>query len=107
MAGLFSTLCKAEVKIKLPELNVKAKFFAQFHITSQKSNYNVIFGQDSPWELGTNLDFQSNYVGWKESKIPMKSINCKVRTNFSIQISDVIKSAAKELRKFSYVKWQI
>ena len=44
MAGSFLTLCKAEVKIEFPKLNVMAHIFAQFHITSQKSNYNVIFG---------------------------------------------------------------
>ena len=43
MAGfLFLTLCKAEVKIKLPELKFTAHIFAPFHVTSQKSNYNVI-----------------------------------------------------------------
>ena len=42
--GSFSTLCEAEVKIKLPELNFTAHIFAPFNVTSQKSNYNVIFG---------------------------------------------------------------
>ena len=69
MAGSFSTLCKAEVKIKLPKLNFTAHIFAPFHITSQKSNYDVIFGQDLLCELGMNLDFQNNFVGWKETKI--------------------------------------
>ena len=40
----FLTLCEAEVKTKLPELNFTAHIFAPFHVTSQKSNYNVIFG---------------------------------------------------------------
>ena len=54
MAKSFMTLCKAKVKIKHPELNVMAHIFTPFHITSQKSNYNVIFGRDLLQELGIN-----------------------------------------------------
>ena len=44
----------------------------------------MIFGQKLLQELGINLDFQNNFVGWKETKIPMKSIDYKMRTNFAI-----------------------
>ena len=57
MAGSFLTLCKAEDKIKLPELNVMAHIFAPYYVISQKSNYNVIYDQDLQHELGINLDF--------------------------------------------------
>ena len=66
----FLTSCKAEVKIKLPELNVTAHIFALFHVTSQRSNYSVIFDQDLLRELGINLDFQNNFVSWKEPRYP-------------------------------------
>ena len=46
MAGSVLTSCKAEVKSKLPELNVTAYILVPLHITSQKRNYNVIFGKD-------------------------------------------------------------
>ena len=59
MAGSFSTSYEAEVKIKLPELNLTHHIFAPFHIIIQKSNYDVIFDQDLPRELGINLDFQN------------------------------------------------
>ena len=32
MAGSFLTLCEAEAKIKLPELNFTAHIFAPFHL---------------------------------------------------------------------------
>ena len=57
ITGSFSTLCEAEVKIKLSELNFTAHVFAPFHVTSQKSNYNVILGRDLLREQGINLDF--------------------------------------------------
>ena len=71
MAGSLMTSCEAEVKIKLTELIFTAHVFAPFRITSQKSNYDVIFGRDLLRELEEiNLDFQNNFVGWKDNKIP-------------------------------------
>ena len=87
MAGSFSKLGKTDIKIKVPRLNVMAHIFAPFHISGQKSNYNVSFGWDLLWEYGINLDFQNNFVAWKETKIPLKSVNCNMRTNFAIQDS--------------------
>ena len=75
IAGSFPTSCKAEVNIILPELNFMTHIFAPFHVISKKSNCNVPFGQYLLRELGINLDFQNNFVGWKETKIAMKSIN--------------------------------
>ena len=46
MAWAFLTSRKTEVKRKLPKLNVTVHIFALFHISSKKSNYNVIFDQD-------------------------------------------------------------
>ena len=91
MVGYFSTLCEADVKIKLPELYFTAHIFVLFHVTNQKNNYNVIFGRYLLWELGINLDFQNNFVGWKETKIPMNLINCKMRTNFAFKESKILR----------------
>ena len=77
MVEFFTTTCKDEVKTKLAQISTMAYIFASFHVTRQKSNYNVIFGQD----------FQNNFVSWKETKIPIKSIDYKIITNFSIQDS--------------------
>ena len=99
MAGSFSTSCKAEVKNKLPDLYVITQIFAPFHVTSQISNNNVIFGRDLLRELGINLDFQNIFVGWKETKIPMQSINCKMRTKFIILESKNIRSVSNGIKK--------
>ena len=98
MAWSFSTCCEAEVKIKPPKLNVTAHIFAQFHVTSQ-SNYNEFFGQDLIRKIGTNLYFQKIFVGWKETKILMISMNCKMRTNVAIQERKNIKSATNRIKK--------
>ena len=83
MAGSFLTSYEVEVKLKLPELNFTAHIIAPFHVTSQISNYDAIFGRDLLRELGINLDFQNNFVIWKETKIPMKSTNCKMSVRIS------------------------
>ena len=77
MAGSFSTLCQAEMKIKPLELNFTAHIFAPYQVTSQKSNYDVKFDRDLLQELGINLDFQNNFVRWKETKLSMKLIIAK------------------------------
>ena len=69
MAESCLTSYKAEVKIKLPQVNVTARILT--------SKYNVIFGRDLLRELGINSDFHNNVVGWKETKMTMKSINFK------------------------------
>ena len=66
MAGSFLTLCEAEVKIKLPELNFMAHIFAQFHITSQKSNCDIIFDQVSLRETWNKFRFPKQLC-WMES----------------------------------------
>ena len=52
MAGSFSTSRDAEIK-----LNVTAHISAPFHMTTNKSNYNVICGRALLQELGIQLDF--------------------------------------------------
>ena len=99
------SMCEAEVKIKLPELNT-AHIFGPFHVTSQKSNYHVIFGQDLLQELRINFDFENVFVGWKETMIPMKSINCEMRTNFVIQESKNIKNPINRMKKILNSKFE-
>ena len=92
MAGSFLTSCEAEVRIKLPELNFTAHIFAPFHVTSQKSNYIVIFGRNLLQELGINLEKQ---IQWMERNQDIHEI----KTNFTIQESKNIKSATNWIKK--------
>ena len=76
-----------------------AHIFVPFYATSQKSNYDVIFGRYLLQELGINLDFQNNFIGLKVTKILMISIDCKMRTNFAIQENKNIKSTTNRIKK--------
>ena len=98
MAGSFSISCEAELTFKMPELNVTARISAPFHVTIKKSNYNVIFGRDLFRELRIQLDFQNNFIGWKDINLPMKLIDVKMRTLFTIQDSNV-RNATKRIKK--------
>ena len=74
-AGSFSTSHEAKIMLKMPELNVTAHISAPFHVTTKKSNCDVIFGRDLRRELGILLDFQNNFIGWKDINLPMKPID--------------------------------
>ena len=100
MAISFWSLCEAEVGIKLPELSSMAQIFAPFHVTDKRSNYNSIFGRDLLRELGISLDFQNNFVDWKESKISKNPINCKLKKIISSKTVKMLQIQLIELRKF-------
>ena len=57
-------------------------------------------------ELGINLDFQNNFIIWKETKRLMKSIDFKMRTNFAIQQSKYIKSATNWINNSLDAKYE-
>ena len=75
MAGSFSTSSEAEITFKMLELNVTAHISASYHVTTKKK-FNVISGRDLHQELGIQLDFQNNFIGWQDISIPMKPIHC-------------------------------
>ena len=56
MAGSFTTSREARSTLKKSELNVMPHISAPFHVTTKKSNYNVIFGRDFLRELGIQPD---------------------------------------------------
>ena len=78
---------------------LRLTFLYHFHVTSQKSDYNVTFGQDLLQGLGISLDFQNNFISLRETKIPMRAINCNMRNNFVIQDSKNIKRVPKRIKK--------
>ena len=60
----------------MPELKVKAHISAPFHVTTKKSNCNVILGRDLLQELEIQLYFQSYSIKWKNINSPMKAVDC-------------------------------
>ena len=99
MAGSFSKSHGAQITLKMPELYVTAHISAQFHVTTKKSNYDVIFGRDLLRELGIQLDFQKNFIGWKDMNLPMTPIDCKMRSHFTIQDRKNVRNATKRIKK--------
>ena len=62
-----------------------------------------MFCEDLLQELGINLNFS---VGWKETKILMKSINCKKRTKFVIQDSNHVQNATDRIKMIFDAKYK-
>ena len=106
MAGSFCTSCEVEIISKTAEFNVTTQISAPFHVTTKKSNYNVIFGTDLLWELGIQLDFQNSFIGWGDINLPTKPICCKKRTYYTIQDSKNIRKATKRIKKILDVNYK-
>ena len=102
---------------------IKLRFFLHLKLTNQFSR-NKLTDQlkkmnNSQWAAPTfiipkmndavriNLDFQNYFVfvGWKETKVPMKSINCKMRIEFLIKKSTNIKSGTNRIKKILDAKY--
>ena len=66
---------EARITLKILELNVTAHISAPFHVTTKKSNYNVIFGRNLLQEIGIQLDFKNTFIGWKDINLPMEPID--------------------------------
>ena len=81
MVWSFSKSREAEITLCMPEHNVTAHISAPFHVTAKKSNYDVIFGRDLLRDLGIQLDFQNNFIGWKDIILPMKWIGYNLKTH--------------------------
>ena len=72
---------------------------APFHVTTKKSNYNITFGRDLLQELVIQLVFQNNFIGWKDIDIYTKPIDCKMKTNFTIQDCKNARNATNKIGK--------
>ena len=87
-------------------MNLGLLVYPRIPIRSAPKDGYVIFGRDLLWELGISLYVQNNFISWKETKIPMISINCKMRTNFAIQESKNMKGATNRIKKILDAKYE-
>ena len=83
----------------MPEIKISNQISAPFHVTTKKSNYDVIFGKDLLQEFGIKLDIQNHFIEWKDINLPMKPIDCKIRTHFTIQDCKSVRNATKRIKK--------
>ena len=98
--GSFLRHTRPKLRLKC-QINVTAHISAPFHVKTKKCVYEVIVGRNLLWELGIQLDFQNNFIGWKDINFPMKPIDCKLRAHFTIQDSKNIRNATKRIKKIS------
>ena len=106
MAGTFKTTRTAKIELKLPELNSTATIAVKCHVTKEKSNYDLIIGRDVLRELGITLDFSNNTTNWQDVTIPMKPINCDIKTHFTIRDSTRVQSEIQRIKKILDANYQ-
>ena len=88
---------------KISRIKCDASYFCTISLTTLKY---VIFGRDLFQELGIQLDFQNNIIGWHDINVPMKLLNCKMRTHSTVQDSKQIRNATKRIKKILYVNYE-
>ena len=76
MARSSSTSRRAEITIKISELNVTAHISAPFHVTTKTRNYNIIISRGILRKLEMQLGFQNNFIEWQDINLSMKTIDC-------------------------------
>ena len=86
-----------EITFKISELNVTVQISAPFHLTTRKSNFDIIFRRDSIQELRIQLDFPKKFIRWQDINIPMRPIDCEMRNYFTIQDSNNVRNTDKRI----------
>ena len=57
-------------------------------------------------ELGIQIDFQNNSIRWDDINLPMKPIDCKMRTHFTINDRKYIRNTTKRIKKILNAKYK-
>ena len=53
-----------------------------FHISNQKSRYDMIIGRDLLDPLQIDISYRNQNVTWDERSIPLKDVDCTVESDF-------------------------
>ena len=83
----------------MPELNLTAHVSAPFDVTTKSISLDVIFYSNLLQELGIQLDFRNIFIAWQDINLPMKPIDCKMKTLFTIQDSKKVRNVSKRVKK--------
>ena len=100
MAGTFRTIASAHLELELPELNHTAVINAEFHVTLQKSTYEIILGRDLLRSLGLNFNFKENTITWEHVSIDMKFRDCEIKSHLPLQNQTVLKKPLVGLSEY-------
>ena len=98
MAGTFNTNQILNINLKLPELNLMAEIKAEYHVTKNESNNDIIIGRNVLRELGIIVDFANHKIIWEEIEIPMKPLDCRKIEHFSIRDSARVQNETKRIK---------
>ena len=99
MAGTFKTTRTAKIELKLAEINSTENITVKCHVTKEKSNYDLIIGR-------ITLDFSNNTTNWQDMTIPMKPINCDIKTHLAIRDSTRVQSETQRIKKILDANYQ-
>ena len=106
MAGTLATSKRGFLNIKMPEFNESAIIKINCHVTTNKSNYDIIVGRDTLRELGIIIDFSNDTVTWNGSQINMKPPNCNTTEHYYISDPSNIEDAKDRMKRILHAKYE-
>ena len=106
MAGTLSTSKRGSLNIKMPEFNETATIKIDCHVTTNKSNYDIIIGRDTLRELGITLDFSNDTVTWNNATISMKPPNCNLTEHYFINDPSNVEEASDRMKRILDAKYE-
>ena len=106
MTGTLSISKRGSINIKMPEFNETATIKIDCHVTTDKSNYDIIIGRDTLQELGITLDFSNGTVTWNNSTISMKLPNCNLTEHYFINDPSNVEEASDRMKRILDTKYE-
>mgnify|MGYP005753024869 CR=1 FL=1 len=105
-SGAMSTNEESRVQFTIPELHEDRMIQWTSHIASQSiANYDMIIGRDLLRSLAIDIKFSNETVEWDGAYIPMKGMNASIETDYHIEDSFVIDSAASRIKTILDAKY--
>jgi hypothetical protein len=74
-AGDLSTKESCTAQILLPELQSSRGIEWKFHVAPSLGNYDMIIGRDMLTDLGIDIRFSDNVIGWDGAEMPLKEFS--------------------------------
>ena len=105
-AGLFQTKGTSKVQFRLPEFFDDRIIEHRFHITNQKSNYDIIIGQDLLSQLKIDIKFSTMSINWDDAVVPMKPDHWGMEDLNPIIDSATIEEATSQIKQITDAKYK-
>ena len=112
LVGTLHTTHKCKIEINFPQLSPTRNIHWDVHVTTNKSQYDLIIGHDLMTQLGIDIKFSTNQIVWNvvgETSMPSDTPipTEKPLNTLSFQKDDVEAARVKQILDAKYVQANI